>query len=209
MYVFHAAFSLVYDGSHYLIDNKMVSSSGRYKPSRGHSIGHCPAVRAREQAVNTEYVWHSRHLNATYMDTAPSVIGPVQRCLLEFGRVQKVVVGRFAEESPFVKTFHGQCASRIASHSWMEMGSRSVDEARSVIFSRLRRDFEFWPLGMWPGSCLTAWGLWLPVGRWAVWRTPSARASYARWQRQYRTRSGFDFWNASPAAKAHCIGSDW
>ena len=179
-------------------------------PARGHSVGTCPAVRSRQQAVNTDYIRHARHLDTMYMDTAPGDIGPVQRRLLEFGRVQGVVVGRYAEASSFVKKFLSQCASNIASHTWMEMGSRSPVEARSIISSGLRRDFGILAARNVARFMLDRLAIVASGGQSDAYsRRAQAKANYASWQRQYENRSGFDFWDASPAAKARRTGSDW
>jgi hypothetical protein len=105
------------------------------------------AVLQRELRVHADYIYHARELDRRHhqqelqaqVAQGRQPCGPVERRLLEFGRVRGLVYGAYGEASADVHALLAMAAREMAERSWRLMGARSASEMRSLMVSMARR----------------------------------------------------------------------
>lgn len=103
------------------------------------ATGRCAAVRARAEAVPREYSAKAKRLDREFCDTAPGVVGPVERRLLGFGEVHGLVFGHWGETSPHVEQLLRAAAEVGSRRHWRAMRATTQEAALGSLAWMLRR----------------------------------------------------------------------
>jgi hypothetical protein len=116
----------------------------RYAPAHIRHAARCRSVQVRAGAVHAEYVKKARSLDATFCGSVRNgPPGPVERRLALLGEVRPIVIGAFAEASPFLEELVSAAADVGASKHWRRMRCNSTNHARGLLLQVLRRSWGF------------------------------------------------------------------
>ena len=91
------------------------------------------AVERRANAVHAEYQHHARDIDTKFNGTPKGEVGPVQRKLKEYGRVEGLVIGAFSETSKDVSQLIDDMSRVAAKQTWRDMGARDEAEAHGIL----------------------------------------------------------------------------
>lgn len=109
-------------------------AAGRYGPPRK-----CGAVARRAGSINTDYQRAAAIADQKYCGTPARTTGPVERRLLQFGRVRGLVFGSFGEISKDFHTLMRYVARANAERHWMAMGALTEEMAQAASHSLVKR----------------------------------------------------------------------
>ena len=118
---------------------KVIScSQSRYKPSWEER-----AVDKRAGVLHQEYLVKARTADQLYVGTNVGVVGPVERKLLSYDRVQGLVFGAFGEASEPVHRLIDQLADSRVTVAGPQRGRKGVERAvegeRALVVGQIRR----------------------------------------------------------------------
>lgn len=103
----------------------------RYPAARMH--GRCGAVAHRQQGITAEYRRKMVTGDRTHNGTPVGEVGPLERALAGFGRVEGWIFGAYAEASEDVVELVREIARGWANLHWRDMGARSATEAAPTL----------------------------------------------------------------------------
>ena len=128
------------NGRERLADVKVIHD-GKTRYQARHMSGHGLAVETRAAAVHKEYHRKAKKVDVDYNACDPNsdALGPVQRKLDSFGRVNGLVVGSYGEASEDLLNLMHEIAKVGATRCWRDMGARDPLEGERILYTRLRR----------------------------------------------------------------------
>ena len=111
----------------------------RYTAARFHNAKTCDAVLMRQMEVHKEALRKAAKVDVMYngWDKHSRVPGPMAQRLMDFGRVEGLVVGAHGEGSPDLMKFITRIANRAAETRFRVMGFNSARSARSTVLNQI------------------------------------------------------------------------
>ena len=97
-------------------------------------------VRRRAVRVHNDYVDHAQTIDQQCCQTRRGTVGPVERKLASYGKVQGLIFGPFGEVSAEVRRLVVHAANSVSAHHHQTMGARTAEKAKAAMRLRFRRE---------------------------------------------------------------------